>query len=898
MWRRTRLWLASLLRHRRFEQDLADELAFHLTARTEHWVAQGLSPAEARRRARLEFGSSAKATAETRDVRRGAWLEALLRDVRHAARALRRYPAFSAMAILSLAIGIGANAAIFGVARAVLFPPSVLERPESLVNVYLTEGGTGLNPMSHPDIEDLRRGTPAVLSGIVASTFAAGQVDDGNTVQLVMGEAVTGGAFDLLGIRPQLGRAIRAEDDVAPGGHPVVMLSDGYWRRAFGADPGVVGRTLRMGHRDYTVIGVAPAGYHGGLPALTPAFYVPIAMLDDLMAIDMVDQRDFHNFFVKARLAPGATQAQADHAAALVASALDGTRPEGWVPGERFVFVPTSDVHIFPGVDSLLHAAMWVLMGVVGLVLLLACTNLASFLLARALDRGQEVAVRRALGATRGALARQLFVESTILGLSGAAVGLALALALLAALLSLDLQLPYGIRLDLHFGLGWRALVDWNVLALTAGLGVLAGGLLGLVPAVQGTRHDPGKTLGTGTRGSDAPAPRRWRNALVVVQIAISLVLLVVAGLFLRSWQQMTAVDPGFGRAPTAILTVMGPTAGVSRDRVTQRTAELLDRLQALPGVEATGLIWPLPLDFSSSSVDFTIDGHDPPVGREALRADWAFVDGGFFDAAGMALVAGRTFDASDRYGSQPVAIISRAMARRFWSEREAVGRILHRPDPGEDDLLVVGVVSDINVRSLGEAPRDVVYGPYTQSAGIPLTSVLVRSSTDAARLTPVLTAATREVDPALQVIQATTMARHLALSRLPSQAVALLFALFGVMATALAAIGVYGLMRHTVARRTREVGIRMALGADASDVVRLLVRGGVRLMLVGGALGATVSLLLARALSTLLFGVGALDPAAFAGAMAVLATGACLAVWLPARRARRVDPSAALRAD
>ena len=458
-----------------------------------------------------------------------------------------------------------------------------------------------------------------------------------------MGEAVTGGAFALLGIEPRLGRAIQPEDDVARGGHPVVMLSHGYWQRAFGGDPQVVGRTLQMGRRSYTIIGVAPADYRGGLPAITPAFYVPMAMLDELMGVEMLDQRDFHSFFVKARLAPGVTRAQAEHAASLVAASLTAARPEGWVPGEQFALVPTSDVQVVPGVDPLLRAAAWLLIAVVGLVLLLACTNLASFLVARALDRGQEVAVRRALGATRGALARQVLVESALLGLGGAAAGLVLALVLLDVLLSVDLPLPYGMRLDLHLGLDWRALFDWRVLALTAGAGVLAGGLLGLVPAVQGTRADLGSALKTGSRGSDAPGPLRWRNVMVVAQIAMSLVLLVGAGLFLRSWQQMLAVDPGFGRAPTSILSVMMPVARSTPDDAVQRTRRLLERFRALPGVDgrrprlataARALVQPSPTSrstvafrplagrrFAPTARSWTAGSSTPPAWRSWLAA-------------------------------------------------------------------------------------------------------------------------------------------------------------------------------------------------------------------------------------------------------------------------------------
>ena len=559
--------------------------------------------------------------------------------------------------------------------------------------------------------------------------------------------------------------------------------------------------------------------------------------------------------------------------------------------------MPTSDVQVVPGVDPFLRAAAWVLLAVVALVLLLACTNLASFLLARALDRGHEVAVRRALGATRGALARQLLVESALLGLGGAAVGLVLALVLLNLLLSVELPLPYGLRLDLHLGLDWRALVDWRVLALTAGGGVLAGGLLGLLPAVHGTRADLGSALKTGSRGSDAPGPLKWRSALVIAQIAISLVLLVGAGLFLRSWQQMLAVDPGFGQAPTSILTVMMPVTQ-SPDDAEQRTRHLLERFRTQPGVEAVGLVWPLPLELSSSHIDFTIDGRVPPPGREAFRADRAFVDGGFFDAAGMTIVAGRTFNDGDRRDSQPVAIISQAMARRYWPDGDALGRIIRRPDPAEPDLMVVGVASDINVRSLGETPRDVVYVAYTQGTGLAGLSFVVRAATDPARLAPTLVAAGQQADPDLRVMQATTMSQHLAMSRLPSQIGAVLLSAFSAMGLALAAVGVYGMVRYTVAMRTREVGIRMALGADAAGVARLLATHGVRLVLVGGVIGVAASLLAARFLATLLFGVGTFDPVALTGPPLVLGVAAWLAAYLPARRASRVDPLAALRTD
>jgi macrolide transport system ATP-binding/permease protein len=894
VWRR----LLSLVRRRELEERLDDEIRFHVEQETERNRRAGMTPTEARRQALIRFGGVEQARERTRDEFRAAHLENLLRDVRFGLRSLRRHPGFTAMAVLSLAIGIGANTAIVGVAYAVLFQPSPLADPDTLVNVYEAEGEGQFNPMSYPNIEDLRRGTTQVFSGMAASAFAVGQIDHAGTTATVLGEAVTGGAFALLGIEPQLGRAIQPQDDVARGGHPVVMLSHGYWQRAFGGDPQVVGRTLTMGRRGYTIIGVAPAGYRGGLPAITPAFFVPMAMLDELMGIEMLDRRFNHSMLVKARLAPGVTRVQAAHAASLVAASLTAARPEGWIPGERFELVPTSEVQVVPGVDPLLRAAAWLLIAVVGLVLLLACTNLASFLVARAVDRRQEIAVRRALGASRGALARQVLVESALLGLGGAAAGLGLAFALLGLLLSIDLPLPYGMRLDLHLGLGWTTLLDWRVLAFTAGAGLMAGMVLGLVPAVHGTRADLGSALKAGSKGSAAPGHLGWRNAMVVAQIAMSLVLLVGAGLFLRSWQQTLAVDPGFGRAPTSVLSVIMPLTRSAPDAALQRTRRLLERFRALPGAGAVGLVWPLPLELSSSQTDFTIDGRRPPPGRETFRASRATVDGGYFDAAGMRLVTGRTFNDGDRTDSQPVAIISQAMARRYWPDGDALGRILRRPDPAEADLLIVGVVSDVNVRSLGETPRDVVYQSYTQGQPLPGASFIVRTGGDPARMALAMVGAGQEIDPDLRVMQAMTMTQHLATSRLPSQIGAFLLAAFAVLGLALAAIGVYGTVRYSVATRTREVGIRMALGADAAGVARLLATQGVRLVLLGGAIGLAAALLVARLVATLLFGVGTFDPIALSGALILLGLAAWLAAYLPARRASRLAPVAALRTE
>ena len=355
--------LRSVLRRRVLEERLDEEIRFHVERQIEKNRHDGMAPDEARRQALIRFGGVEQMRERTRDEFRAGLIEHLARDVRSGLRSLRRHPAFAAMAVLSLAIGIGANATIFGVAHAVLFRASPLDNIETLVNVYESQAAREFNPMSHRNLDDLRAGTTGIFSGIAASTFAFAQVERGGTVSAVMGEGVTGGAFALLGIEPRLGRAIQPEDDVARGGHPVVMLSHGYWQRAFGGDPQVVGRSLQIGRRTYTIIGIAPADYRGGLPAITPAFYIPMAMVEEVMGIErLLERRNYHSFFVKARLAPGVTQAQAEHAASLVAASLTSARPEGWVPGEHFTLVPSAQVQVLPGVDPLLNVAAGLLM--------------------------------------------------------------------------------------------------------------------------------------------------------------------------------------------------------------------------------------------------------------------------------------------------------------------------------------------------------------------------------------------------------------------------------------------------------------------------------------------------------------------------------------------------------
>ena len=547
------------------------------------------------------------------------------------------------------------------------------------------------------------------------------------------------------------------------------------------------------------------------------------------------------------------------------------------------------EVTQFQCIGVFIRAAAWLLMAVVALVLLLACTNLASFLLTRALDRRKEIAVRLALGASRGSLVRRLLTETTLLGLLAGGAGTGLAVWLLQLLATGDFPLPIPVALDLR--------LDGRVLAFTLGVSLVAGAMLGLVPALQSTRPDVSGALGSESAGGGQPGQLRWRNALVVAQLTISLVLLVGAGLFLRSFQQAQSVDPGFGREPTAILTFLTPATRFAPDEARVYTRRLLDRFRELPGVDAVGAISRLHLNpLSTSTSDFNVAGFEPPGDHGAFIADRAEVDPGFFEAAGIE-IRGRNFSDADRPDTQPVVIISEAMARRFWDDGDAVGRLVQRRADEDPPWLVVGVASDAKVRTLGEAPRNMVYLTYSQRLARSLT-VVAKTSTDPERTALALLTAGREVDPDLWVFETKTMDRHLALLRLPQQLSAFVLSAFGLLALALAAIGLYGVVSHGVSQRTREIGIRMALGADGPGVVRLLVAGGLRLVVVGGAFGLALAVVATRPIGALLFEVDALDPLTFLGVPLVLGAVALLAAYLPARRASRVHPVTALRTD
>jgi len=819
-------------------------------------------------------------------------MDALWKNIRYAGRRLVARPGFTVVAVSSLALGIGANTAIFTLINAVLLREAPLRNPEELVEIYLSSPDFEYGVASWPDYEDLKEGTTEVFAELSGTRLVIAQVDSADGVEMIPGEVVTGNYFTTLGVGAELGRKLLPEDDVAPGGHPVVVLGYRYWQSAFGGEPDVIGRVLRLSGLPYTIVGVTPEAYAGHFRGIVPSIFAPRMMVDQLQpgARSELLARGNHSTFLRARLKPSVSLVQAQTAADAVATRLRADDIEDWDPQAKFLFVPTEEVVLYPPADKLIRASAWILSGVVGLVLLMACVNLASFLLARALDRKKEIALRLALGATRRNLVAQLLTETTMLSLLGGLAGLGVSVLLLKLLVSADLPLPIPITLDLR--------PDVAVLGFTLAASLLAGLVLGLAPALQSTNPNVSATIKDESAGAGRTGRFTLRNALVVMQVATSLVLLVSAGLFLRSLSRVQNVDPGFGLDPSAILTAIVPSTRYSEETGRLFVRRMLSRFDAIPGVEATGVTSNLYLNtLSIQNISINVDGVEPPPGREAHTADRAVVSPGFFEAVGVKVLKGRNFDLRDRPDSPPVAIVSEALAKKFFPDREAVGGILRRPDEADEDLRIIGVASDAKVRSLGEAPRDFVYRPYSQSYAAFVT-VVAKTRADPGKTALDLMAAARELDPELMIWEAKTMERHLGIVLLPARLAAILFSAFAAVALALASIGLYGIVSYAVSQRTREVGIRMSLGADSGHVVRMLMRGGLGLVAVGAVVGLVGSLLVAPLLSSLLFGVRPTDVVAFTAMPIVLLAVAGFAAFVPAIRASRIDPVRALRME
>jgi predicted permease len=822
--------------------------------------------------------------------RNSSWegfVDTVVMNVRYAVRRLMRSPVFTMVAVASLGLGIGANTAMFSLVNAAIIRDLPFEEPETLVDIYLSTEGFSHATLSYPDYVDLIEASRDVFESVSGLQYAFLQVDADEGVELITAEAVTGNYFSTLGVQPAVGRLLSDEDHIAEGAHPVVVLGYSYWVSRFAADPGVVGRPIRISGRELTIIGVAPEEYPGALRGLEPAAFVPIMMYDMLQGSTngLLNRRN-HSFFAKARLLPGATFVQAETVTERFTMSMREEYPEFW-QGAGLVLEPTADVIMNPMIDRFLVPAAGMILIVVGLVLLIACANLASFLLARAADRRKEIAVRLAMGAKRRTLIGQLLTETVILAALGGLAGVFLATQSLNALLAADLPLPLPITLDLS--------MDRTVLSFSILVSLVAGLLFGLVPALQSTNPDVAPTLRDETAGGGRGKSARLRNLLVVGQVSVSVILLVGAGLFLRSLDASRNIDPGFGDAPTGLLEIVMPATRYGDEEARVYLETLTESIGQIPGVQAVGNIDNLHLDqLNTQAIRLNVDGVEPPAGSDFHSIDYGEIDRGFLAAAGIPVVNGRGFDLTDQADTEPVALVNEEFARLFFPEGDPIGRTII-VDGGETQ--VVGVTADHKVRNLGETQRPYVYLSQSQRFSRDL-RILARTTGDPERLALEMMATARALDPEIMIIRTTTMRRHLATMLLGRELGAMVVGGFALLALLLASIGLYGVVSYAVSRRAKEVGIRLSLGADASSVVRMLTASGMKLVAVGGVVGLALAAALAQLLSRLLYGVPALDPLTFVGVPVVLGLVALLASWIPARRVTRIDPVGALRAE
>ena len=836
-------------------------------------------------------------------------MDTLINDLRYAWRMLRKTKGLTLVAIISLAVGIGANSAIFSVVNSILFKPRPVAEPEQLVQLYVGHRQSPYEQTSYPSYLDLKERN-AVFTDLAAYSPAwQFNLSRDDNVVPVWGEVVSGNYFDVLGVKPFLGRTFLAEENEAPGRNPVVVIGFALWQRNYAGDTGIIGRTITINNQPLTVIGVAPAEYTGMMAGLASEIWVP------MMTMPLIDPgrgerrllgRGSRWLTMVGRLAPGRSIEEARSQFAVLTHQMQTEHPDEWKGvqengevRELFITVlPERATRIHPGLRAPTYALVGLLFAVVDLVLVIACMNLASMFFARAVARRREITVRLALGAARSRIVRQLLTESLLLALIAGTIGTVLALWGLSALVTSLPVLPEGVRLGLDIQ------TDWKVLAYSVLFSVLTGLLFGLAPAL----HASAGTISAVLKEEGGITARfrrsRVRSSLVLAQVAISLLLLVGAGLVLRSLEKVRPTRLGFSSRDYLVTFLSLDESTYDRARSQQFFQELTDHLAGLPGVRTVSLVEGMPGGFMSRSRRSTIiEGYTAADG-ESLEIDAIVVGPRYFTNMGVPLVAGRDFDQRDREGSPCVAIVNEAFAQRYLSGiGSALGRRLTGDgDPGPAPACeIVGVIRDNAWQSLNREVRPLYALPVLQSSQQRMT-LLLESSAGPTAISPAVRQVIRRLDPRLPVAEVQTLQGFFDVALYPFRLFGFLMAGCGALALLLAVVGVYGTVSYSVAQRQREVGIRMAIGAERRDILRLIVGQGMKLVGYGLVIGLVLSLALTRILTNLpldmelLFGVGATDAITFAGVTVLLGFVALGACTVPAWRATKVDPMVTLR--
>jgi putative ABC transport system permease protein len=867
---------------KKWEHEANEELRFHIEQQTAANIADGMAPEEARRQAVLQLGAIEGVKEALREQRRGFWLETLWADLRYGLRMMLRSPGFTLTAILTLALGIGANTAIFSVVYAALLRPLPYPAADQLVIVYEAKPQQDIKKTgaSYPNFEVWRRENH-VFSELAGSATHDLTLTGQGEPFLVETGVVTPETFSLLGINPLLGRTF-VPDDGRKGAPPVVVLNEKLWRDRFGADPKIIGSSISLDKRSFTVVGVMPAGFRS--PVLGPKQEIWIPLVDDPLFGGWMERRAGHWLVVLGRLKPGVTIAQAQAEMAPICESLAREFPaenQGWTSRIMPLQAELTG-HVKP--------ALTILWGAVGLVLLIACANVANLLLARATSRSKEIAVRLALGAGRARIVRQLLTESAALGILGGLAGILLAywgVQSLGALLPAEFTQIGAIR------------IDGRVLAFALALSVVASFVFGLAPALFAAKSDLQSSFRqSGARSGEGRGHRRLRSLFAGVEIALAMVVLVAAGLLVRSFLRLTSVNLGFNPQRLVKAEVDLPQFEYSTaQQWTNFSDELLARLQAQSGMKDTAIAIPLPLANGYVNLGFEIEGESNVPSSKARMADYVSVSPEYFHVMSIPLLRGRGFSSQDVTSAPRVAIISQSFARIYFPNQDPLGKRLVFGFPPDPDIAreIVGIVGNVRDVSAAQDPGPMMYVPYAQ-APFWGAVIVTKTSLSASAVAAAIRREVRQIDADLPVTDIASFPDALDATEAEPRIRTLLFGLFGFLALVLAAVGIYAVVSFSVAQRTQEIGIRMSLGAQPRQVLGLVIGSGLKLALFGIAAGCGAAFGLTRLMAALLFGVAPTDPWTFAGVAILLAGVALAACYIPARRAMNVDPIVALR--
>jgi putative ABC transport system permease protein len=877
--------VAALFRRRHLEDDLAEELRAHLEMAIEANLRQGMTPEDARHEALRNFGGFEQTKELYRDQRALPMIETTLQDLRFGLRMLRRSPGFSILAMLCLTLGIGANAAVFSWVEGILFRPypAVTHQEQLFALTGTAIGDSGPTGTSWPDVLDLQ-GSCTLIDSFIVTKIMGTTLSIGDRAEVTTGSIVSANYFDAMGVHPMLGRGFEPSEDTGRNAHPVTVISYQLWKGRFKGDPQIIGKTQRLNNVVHTIVGVAPEGFYGTFVGWAMQFWVPASM-EEIFEAGGYKLEDRGARWIEAyvRLKPGVTQAQAQEEISAAAKRLETDYPST-NRGRGIKLWPLWQTP-FNNANTLLPT-LEIMLAVVVFVLLIACANVGNLLLVRSFARRHEMTVRLAIGAGRGRLLKQLFTEGLILSALGAAGGLLVAHWCRHALV---LLFPARGGVAMHL----PGEIDWRVLALSAGVCLFATLLLGLVPAMQTGKMDLAGALKSNSASVVGGGGRAWiRSGLVVVQVSLSFVLLVGAGLLLQSLQKIRNTSPGFSTHDVLDTAVNLTAAGYDAQRAQTFQDELLNRVKALPGVESAAFARMTPLSYGSfSSTLIAVDGYQPPPeGQPTVQYNEVGPD--YFATMGISLVSGREFTRGDEEKAALVAIVNEAMAAQYWHGKNPLGE---RVQVKGRWMQVVGVAKNSKYQSVRETPKPFFYVPlrqnFSRGAGL-----YIRTPLSPETMTAVLTREVHALDPDLALFEVITLQEQLDRSTSPQMVAVTLVGVLGGLALVLATIGLYGVMSYAVSQSSRELGLRMALGAGASNLLRLVLSRGLALTAGGVALGAAVALGLTRLLGNLLFQVSPRDPLAFGSALLMMTIAALAACFLPAWRATRTDPARALR--